>query len=154
MGYDLSSVSIKDLRSRRVFSPHSTNGVIPTSLDDTKNLGKSEVAGNCLDGSQEAVENGDFKRLGVSNEDFVQSTPPDAEMFGAKQVIMERNGSDFSDEKKPSEKGFGMNSIKTVRFSIMGFFLYLISIILRLIFKLLHDLNENEFDFLFKHSIL
>ncbi|XWS13326.1 hypothetical protein CRYUN_Cryun36dG0028000 [Craigia yunnanensis] len=132
VGYDLSSVSIKDLRLRRVFSPSSTDEIIPNCLDDTENMGKSEVARSCLGESQEACENGDFKKLGMSNDDFVQSTPPDAEIFGAKQVV-ERNGSDFLDqfvEKKPSEnlqkhdgwmeKGFqeernGMNySIKSV----------------------------------------
>ncbi|XWS09233.1 hypothetical protein CRYUN_Cryun40dG0068100 [Craigia yunnanensis] len=105
VGYCLSSVSIKDLRLRRVFSPSSTNGVIPNCLDDTENLGKSEVAGNCFGGIQEACENGDFKKLDMSNEDFLQSTPPDAEIFGAKQVV-ERNGRDFLDqflEKKRSE---------------------------------------------------
>ncbi|XVE84646.1 hypothetical protein DITRI_Ditri17bG0029500 [Diplodiscus trichospermus] len=132
VGYDLCSVSIKDLRLRRVFSPSSTNGVIPNCLDDTKNLVMTEAAGKCLDGSSEACENGDFRKLDLSNEDSVQSTPPDAEIFGPKRA-MERNVSDFSDElleKKPSvslqkndgctEKGFheerkGMNySIKTV----------------------------------------
>ncbi|XVF28987.1 hypothetical protein REPUB_Repub15cG0080700 [Reevesia pubescens] len=132
VGYDLSSVSIKDLRLRRVFSPSSTDGLIPNCLDDTENLGKNEVAGKDLFGSQEACEIGDFKKLGMSNnEDFVQSTPPDAEILGTKLVV-ERNGSDFSDqflEKMPSEnlqrndgsmeKSFneeknGMNSTKSV----------------------------------------
>ncbi|XP_022761030.1 uncharacterized protein LOC111307275 [Durio zibethinus] len=100
VSYCLSSVSIKDLRLRRVFSPSSTDGVIPNCLDDTENLRKSEVAGNCL------VGNGGFKKLDMLNEDFVQSTPPDAEIFGTKQVV-ERNGTDFPDqflEKKPNEK--------------------------------------------------
>lgn len=42
------------------------------------------------------------------NENFVQSTPPDAEIFGAEPVV-ERNGGEFSDqflEKKLCEKGF------------------------------------------------
>ncbi|KAK6266088.1 hypothetical protein QUC31_016925 [Theobroma cacao] len=105
VGCDLSSVSIKDLRLRRVFSPSSTDGVIRNCLDDAENLRKSEVAGNCLGGSKEARENGDFQKLDLSNEDFVQSTPPDAENFGGNQGV-ERNGSYFSGqflEKKPSE---------------------------------------------------
>ncbi|XVF84537.1 hypothetical protein PTKIN_Ptkin17bG0044800 [Pterospermum kingtungense] len=104
VGYDLSSVSIKDLRSRRVFSLCSSNGVIANCLGDAKILGNSEIA----DGSR---ENGDFKRLGMLNEDFVQSTPPDAEMIGAKQV-RERNGSDISDEFV--EKKLTENLQKTV----------------------------------------
>lgn len=132
--YNLSSVPIKDLRLRRVFSPSSTDGVFPDSLDDTENVGKSEVSGDCFGGgSQEACENGDLKKLDMSNEEFVQSTPPDAEILGAKQGFG-IHGSDFLDqfiEDKPSEnlqkhdgcmeKGFqeernGMNySIKSVR---------------------------------------
>ncbi|OMO51777.1 hypothetical protein CCACVL1_29597 [Corchorus capsularis] len=105
VGNDLSSVPIKDLRSRRVFSPSSADGVIRNCLDSIKNMEKSEVARNCLSGSQEAMEDGEFRKLGMSNEDFVQSTPPDAEILGAKQVIGSK-GSDFSDqfsEKRPSE---------------------------------------------------
>ncbi|XP_039060791.1 uncharacterized protein LOC120204846 [Hibiscus syriacus] len=49
IGCDLSSVSIKDLRLRRVFSPSSTGGLIPICLGDAENLGKSELARNCLD---------------------------------------------------------------------------------------------------------
>ncbi|XVE81228.1 hypothetical protein DITRI_Ditri15bG0046100 [Diplodiscus trichospermus] len=105
VGYGLSSVSIKDLHLRRVFSPSSIDGVIPNCLNDTENLRKSEVARSCLGGSQEAGENGDFEKLDISNEDFEQSTPPDAEILGAKQVV-ERNERDFLDrflQKKQSE---------------------------------------------------
>ncbi|KAH1089543.1 hypothetical protein J1N35_016800 [Gossypium stocksii] len=122
MGYGLSAVSIKDLRLRRVFSPSSTDGVIPDSFDDTENLGKPQFAGIHLGVTQEPLENGSFKKLDMSNENFVQSTPPDAEIFGAKPVV-ERNGGEFSDqflEKKPCEKGFHQqrdamnNSMKSV----------------------------------------
>ncbi|XVF65369.1 hypothetical protein PTKIN_Ptkin09bG0242900 [Pterospermum kingtungense] len=106
MEYDLSSVSIRDLRLRRVFSPSSTDGLIPNGLDDVnENMGKSEAAGSCLAASEKACENGDLKKLDMSNEDFVQSTPPDAEIFGAKQGV-ERNESSFLDqflEKKRSQ---------------------------------------------------
>ncbi|XVF37902.1 hypothetical protein REPUB_Repub20aG0051300 [Reevesia pubescens] len=105
---DLSSVSIKDLRLRRVYSPSSTDGVIhPNCLDDTENLQKNE--------------NGEFKKLDMSsNEDFMQSTPPDAEIFGAKKVV-ERNGSEILQrndgfkEKGIHEDRNGINySIKSV----------------------------------------
>ncbi|XP_040933069.1 uncharacterized protein [Gossypium hirsutum] len=107
MGYGLSAVSIKDLRLRRVISPSSTDGVIPDSFDDTENLGKPQIAEIHLGATQEPLENGSFKKLDMSNENFVQSTPPDAEIFGAEPVV-ERNGGEFSDqflEKKPCEKG-------------------------------------------------
>ncbi|MBA0830715.1 hypothetical protein Goarm_015229, partial [Gossypium armourianum] len=97
MGYGLSAVSIKDLRLRRVFSPSSTDGVIPDSFDDTENLGKPQIAGIHLGVTQEPLENGSFKKLDMSNENFVQSTPPDAEIFGAEPVV-ERNGGEFSDQ--------------------------------------------------------
>ncbi|PPD79955.1 hypothetical protein GOBAR_DD23106 [Gossypium barbadense] len=122
MGCGLSAVSIKDLRLRRVFSPSSTDGVIPDSFDDTENLGKPQIAGIHLVVTQEPLENGSFKKLDMSNENFVQSTPPDAEIFGAEPVV-ERNGGEFSDqflEKKPCEKGFHQqrdamnNSMKSV----------------------------------------
>ncbi|KAE8677599.1 hypothetical protein F3Y22_tig00111505pilonHSYRG00048 [Hibiscus syriacus] len=57
VGCDLSSVSIKDLRLRRVFSPSSTDGVIPNCLVDAHNLGKSELAVKIL---------GDAENLGKS----------------------------------------------------------------------------------------
>ncbi|MBA0635935.1 hypothetical protein Godav_025614 [Gossypium davidsonii] len=110
VGYDL---SIKDLRLRRVFSPSSTDGVIPNCLDGAENLGKSEVAGDCVDEKKKGCENGDF-------EEFGQSTPPDAEILGVKQEV-ERNGSeDMKIHDECKEKGFneernGINcSIKTV----------------------------------------
>lgn len=58
MGYDLSAVSIKDLLLRRVFSPSSTDGVIPDGFDDTENLEKPQIAGIHLGGIQEPLENG------------------------------------------------------------------------------------------------
>lgn len=112
VGYDL---SIKDLRLRRVFSPSSTDGVIPNCLDDAENLEKSEVAGDCLDGKKKGCESEDF-------EEFGQSTPPDAEILGVKQEV-ERNGSeDMKIHDECKEKGFNEErngitcSKKTVRF--------------------------------------
>ncbi|XP_039071091.1 uncharacterized protein LOC120218192 [Hibiscus syriacus] len=101
VGCDLSSVSIKDLRLRRVFSPSSTDGVIPNCLDDDQNLGKSELAGNCLDRRKEDCGNGDVRKMEMSNEEFVQSTPPDAEIIGVEQVVERNEG-----EKIKKEKGF------------------------------------------------
>ncbi|KAL4271269.1 hypothetical protein GQ457_13G030080 [Hibiscus cannabinus] len=100
VGCGLSSVSIKDLRLRRVFSPSSTDGVIPNCLDGAENLEKSELAGSCLDGRKEDCGNGDFRKLELPNEEFVQSTPPDAEIVGVEQVV-ERN----EEENMKKEKG-------------------------------------------------
>ncbi|PPD80486.1 hypothetical protein GOBAR_DD22589 [Gossypium barbadense] len=104
----------RHLRLRRVFSPSSTDGVIPNCLDGAENLGKSEVAGDCLDEKKKGCENGDL-------EEFGQSTPPDAEILGVKQEV-ERNGSedmkihDECKEKGLNEERNGINcSIKTVR---------------------------------------
>ncbi|GMI71832.1 hypothetical protein HRI_000852500 [Hibiscus trionum] len=93
-GYNVSAVSINDRRSRRVFSPSYTDGVIPNTSDETESPGKSQFAGIRLGGTQEPFQNWGFKKL-----DFVQSTPPHPVIFGSK----------FSEqflEKKPCEKGY------------------------------------------------
>ncbi|GMI64354.1 hypothetical protein HRI_000104700 [Hibiscus trionum] len=111
VGCDLSSVSIKDLRLRRVFSPSSTHGVIPNCLDDSE----SEVAGNCLDGRKKDCGNGDFRKLEISNEEFVQSTPPDAEIVGVEQVVESNEGENMKKEKGSPEERNDMNySTKSV----------------------------------------
>ncbi|XP_039067650.1 uncharacterized protein LOC120213632 [Hibiscus syriacus] len=91
VGYNSSSVYIEDLRLTRAVSPSYANKI-----------------------AREPFENGGFKKLDVSNEDFVQSTPPDAEIFGVEPAV-ERNGIEFSDqkEKKQCEKGMGY-SMKSV----------------------------------------
>ncbi|KAK8548394.1 hypothetical protein V6N13_054798 [Hibiscus sabdariffa] len=115
VGCGLSSVSIKDLRLRRVFSPSSTDGVIPNCLDGAENLEKSELAGSCLDGRKEDCGNGDFRKLELTNEEFVQSTPPDAEIVGVEQAVERNEEENMKKEKGSPEERNGMNySTKSV----------------------------------------
>ncbi|KAK8703648.1 hypothetical protein V6N13_047298 [Hibiscus sabdariffa] len=143
VGCGLSSVSIKDLRLRRVFSPSSTDGVLPNCLDGAENLEKSELAGSCLDGRkedcgdggfrkmenmgknevagnrlderEEDCGNGDFRKLELTNEKFVQSTPPDAEIVGVEQVVERNEEENMKKEKGSPEERNDMNySTKSV----------------------------------------
>ncbi|XP_039029804.1 uncharacterized protein LOC120164117 [Hibiscus syriacus] len=117
VGCDLSSVSIKDLRLRRVFSPSSTDGVIPNCLVDAHNLGKSELSGNCLDGRKEESGNGDFRKSEMSNEELFQSTPPDVEIVGVEQVGVRNEGEKIKKEKgSPEDRNETNYSKKSVRF--------------------------------------
>ncbi|KAK8684893.1 hypothetical protein V6N13_040907 [Hibiscus sabdariffa] len=112
--YDLHHY-VKKLKNSLPAEDSSTANGLSAVSTNSFDAAENQIAGIRLGGKHESFENGDLRK-NVSNEDFLQSTPPDTEIFGAEPVV-ERNGTEFSDqflEKKPCERNgmsYSMNSV-------------------------------------------